>query len=77
MNVSQLNDLANSGKVRNEFATAAIRAIQRPINAYEDDDMTFVERANGIFESKNPEQTNAALLDVLDGFSSGISDKIK
>lgn len=71
MNVSQLNDLANSGKVRNEFATAAIRAIQRPINAYEDDDMTFVERANGIFESKNPEQTNAALLDVLDGFSSG------
>lgn len=71
MNVSQLNDLANSGKVRNEFATAAIRAIQRPINAFEDDDMTFVERANGIFDSKNPEQTNAALLDVLDGFSSG------
>ncbi len=71
MSVSTLNDLANSGKIRNEFATAAIRAIQRPINAYEDDDITFLERADGIFNSKNPEQTNAALLDVLDGFSSG------
>lgn len=72
-NVKELNRMANNGEISNEAATAAIRAIEKPISDYDikPDDEAFMERAKGIFQSENPEDMEKNLIDVLDGFSSG------
>lgn len=72
-NVKELNRMANNGEISNEAATAAIRAIEKPISDYDikPDDEAFMQRAKGIFEASNPADMEKNLIDVLDGFSSG------
>ena len=72
-NVKELNRMANNGEISNEAATAAIRAIEKPIADYDikPDDEAFMERVKGIFEASNPADMEKNLIDILDGFSSG------
>ena len=72
-NVKELNRMANNGEISNEAATAAIRAIEKPISDYDikPDDEAFMERVKGIFEASNPADMEKNLIDILDGFSSG------
>lgn len=72
-NKGEINKMANEGLISNEAATAAIRAIEKPIETafVEEDDEAFVERVKGIFTSENSQDVEENLIDIMNGFSSG------
>lgn len=72
-NIYEINSMANRGEISNEAATAAIRAIEKPISAYDikPDDEAFLSRVNGVFEIKDKESLEKNLIEILNGSSFG------
>jgi hypothetical protein len=72
-NIYEINSMANSGEISNEAASAAIRAIEKPISAYDikPDDEAFLSRVNGVFEIKDKESLEKNLIEILNGSSFG------
>ena len=73
-NISPLGQMIRNREIRPEAGAAIIKAIQSPrvkLLPTDEDKIAFVEMARNIFENPEGEPLNDALIDVLNGFSSG------